>query len=320
MRRRSALLATAALLAWVGGAGPARAETTTITMPGKYFDPPHSTAVAGDTVTFRNNDLVTHDVRIGGGVFDSGPIARFTSWSQQVDRPGTYPFICTLHAFMGGNLDVYAATLAASPGSPLAGEPLALTGRTSAGTAHVGVEQSVSGGAWSAVGAGAAPAPDGTFKIAVPAVEGASYRVSTPEGPGQVVTPHVTAHVDVHLMVERARRRTTVMVHTMPATTGLTATLELYSRWQYRWRAKREAKLDSHGRASFRLRAARRAYARVVLRRRARGPALVYSDVVKLWNGKVARDPNTLTPPGGGHHAGGGGGGEPGGGGHGGHG
>ena len=44
-------------------------------MPGKFFDPPRSTIVAGDAVVFRNNDLVTHDVRIAGGAFDSGPIA-----------------------------------------------------------------------------------------------------------------------------------------------------------------------------------------------------------------------------------------------------
>ena len=55
-------------------------------MPGKFFEPARVTAVAGDSVTFRNDDLVTHDVRIGGGVFDSGPLARFAAWSQAVDR------------------------------------------------------------------------------------------------------------------------------------------------------------------------------------------------------------------------------------------
>jgi plastocyanin len=299
MRVRTVGLAAALTLALPAAAA---AETTTITMPGKYFDPPRSRAIVGDQVLFKNNDLVTHNVRIGAGLFVSGPIPRFRSWSPRIDRPGAYPFICTLHAFMSGNLDVYAATLSATPDSVLAGEPLTLSGRTTAGTAHVGIEQSVSGGAWSAVGAGAAPAPDGTFKATVPAVEGASYRVSTPAGTGQVVTPRVTARVDVHLMVERRRRHTTVMAHTMPATSGFTATLEVYSRWHYRWRAKRSVKLDSHGVASFRLRTARRSYARIALRRNARGPALVYSDVVKLWNGKVARDPDAITPPGGGHH------------------
>ena len=112
MRRAVAAATVALLLAAPAGA---RAETTTITMPGKFFDPPRSTMVAGDIVLFRNSDLVTHDVRIAAGPFDSGPMSRFSSWSQQIDQPGGYPFVCTLHAFMSGNLDVVAATLAAAP-------------------------------------------------------------------------------------------------------------------------------------------------------------------------------------------------------------
>ena len=174
-------------------------------MPGKFFDPRALTMVAGDVVAFRNSDLVVHDVRIAGGAFDSGPIGRFSSWSQQIDQPGGYPFVCTLHPFMSGNLDVLAATLAAAPDGVLAGEPLTLSGRAPAGTAQLGVEQSVSGGEWTAAG-GATPAPDGAFTTTVPAVEGASYRVTTPAGASPAVTPRVTARIDVHLAVERTRR------------------------------------------------------------------------------------------------------------------
>jgi plastocyanin len=296
MRGAAASAAVTVLLATPAAAS---AETTTIAMPGRFFDPPRSTMVAGDTVLFRNNDLVTHDVRIGP--FDSGPIVRFTSWSQQIDAPGGYPFVCTLHAFMRGNLDVVAATLAAVPDGVIAGEPLALSGRTRAGTAHVGVEQSVSGGPWSAVGDGAAPTPNGTFSTTVPAVEGASYRVTTPVGPSAAVTPRVTARVDVHLAVVRKRRRVIVHVHTMPAAAGFTATLELYSRWRFRWRSQRHTKLDRHGSAAFRLPRAPRTFARVALRRTRRRPALVHSGVVKLPTGKAARDPETLLPGGGSH-------------------
>jgi plastocyanin len=298
------LVLPAAVVLALAAAAPARADTTTITMPGKYFDPPRSTIVAGDTVVFRNGDLVTHDVRLGG-VFDSGPIARFTAWSQQLDQPGGYPFICTLHALMSGNLDVVPATLAAAPDGVLAGEPLALSGRAQAGTAQVGVERSIGGGAWVAAGAAATPAADGTFSATVAAAEGASYRVTTPAGPSQVVTPRVTARVDVHLSVRRSHRRTTVHVHAMPAPQGFVATLELYSRWHYRWRAHRSAALDSAGAARFHLPSSRRAYARVALRRRRGGPALVHSGVVKLWNGKPAPDPDTIAPATPGGHGGG---------------
>jgi len=304
--RRRVLLPAAVLLA-LAAPSAARADTTTISMPGKFFDPPRSTVVAGDLVVFRNSDLVAHDVRIAGGLLDSGVMPRFSSWSQRFDRPGGYPFLCTLHAFMSGSLDVVAATLAAAPDGVLAGESLSLTGRARAGTARIGVERSVSGGPWLATGAAATPAPDGTFSTTVPAAEEASYRVTTPAGPSPAVTPRVTASIDVHLAVDRGRRRTRVDVHAMPAPREFVATLELYSRWRYRWRAYRTAKLDDHGAAGFRVPAARRAYARVSLRRRRGGPALVRSGVVKLWNGRAARDPDTIAPPappGGGHGGG----------------
>jgi len=297
MRRRGALAAAIAALALPAAA---RADTTTIAIPGKYFDPPRSTVVAGDTVVFRNNDLVTHDVRIAGGLFDSGPLARFTSWSQPIDQPGSYPFICTLHAFMSGQLDAVAATLASAPDGVIAGESLELTGRAPAGTAHVAIEQSLAGGEWSAVGAGATPAADGTFTARAPAVEGASYRATTPGGAGQIVTPRVTARVDVHIDVVRTRRHASVHVHTTPTEPGFTATLEVYARWHFRWRPRRTVRLDSDGRASFRLPASRRSFVRVALRRKRGAPALVRSGVVRLATGRAARDPDASVRPGGG--------------------
>ena len=90
---------------------------------------------------FRNADLVTHDVRIAAGAFDSGPLGRFGSWTQAFDTPGEYPFLCTLHPFMSGTLSVVAATLAASPDGVLAGQPLTLSGRARAGTAALGLER-----------------------------------------------------------------------------------------------------------------------------------------------------------------------------------
>jgi plastocyanin len=300
-----ALTAAAALLGTPALAGANELE---IKMPGKFFDPARLTAVSGDRVTFRNNDLVTHDVKIGGGLFDSGPITRFTSWEQPIEQPGEYPFVCTLHAFMTGNLSVVAATLAAEPDGVLAGEPLTLTGRAPAGSPGIGVERSTPGGGWVAIDAAATPAPDGTFSIRTPAVEGASYRVTTPAGASAPVTPRVTAKVELHVALQRGKRHPTVQVHAMPAPAGMVATLELYARWRYRWRVDRAVKLDEHGGATFRLRRGVRTYVRVSLRRRAHGPALVSSHVLRTSDGRAARDPDTIAPPGGGGGHGGDGG------------
>jgi plastocyanin len=297
--RLGARLAFAATAAAVCAApAAAGADELDVRMPGKYFEPARLTAVAGDRITFRNNDFVTHNVRIGGGVFDSGQILRFGSWAQAVEQPGEYPFLCTLHAFMSGNLSVVAATLAAAPDGVMAGEPLTLSGRTRAGTGPVGVERSAPDGGWIAVGAAATPAPDGTFSTTTPAVEGASYRVTTPAGTSPPVTPQVTARVDLHVALQRGKRRLTVRAHAMPAPAGMVATLERYARWRYRWRADRTVKLDADGAASFHLPASTRTYVRVSLRRRARGPALVVSHVLRTSDGRMAPDPDTIAPPG----------------------
>ncbi len=96
----------------------------------------------------------------------------------------------------------------------------------------------------------------------------------------------------------RTHRHALVHVQTQPAATGFTATLELYSRWRYRWRSRRSVKLDSRGAAAFRLPASSRALARVALSRKRRGPALVHSGVVKLRNGRHAADPDAIPSPG----------------------
>ena len=95
MRRVAIILATAAALA---PPAAAHADSETISMPGKFFDPARSTVVAGDVVTWKNADFATHDVRVAAGLYDSGPILRSGSWTQAFDRAGEYPFVCTLHA------------------------------------------------------------------------------------------------------------------------------------------------------------------------------------------------------------------------------
>jgi plastocyanin len=283
----AALLAAAAL-----PAGASAAEPLTVSMPGKFFDPARITTVSGDPITFRNADLVTHDVRIAGGAFDSGPLGRAARWTTVVDAPGEYPFICTLHAFMSGNLTVVAATLSASPDGVLAGQPLTLSGRAGAGTAALGLERAGADGIWTALPDVITPDADGTYRTRTPAVEGASYRVTTPLGPSPAVTPKVTASIDLHVML----RKRTLSAHAMPAPAGMVATLQVYDRWHYRWRGRHTVALDAHGGASFRVPRGSRTYARVVLRRR-KGEALVASRVLRTSDGHEVPDPDTLTLP-----------------------
>ena len=140
-------------------------------MPGKFFDPARFQLVAGDHALFVNADLVTHDVRVPAGPFDSGPMGRGARWDQAFETAGSYPFLCTLHPFMSGTAEVVNATIAASPEGVVAGEQLTISGRAPAGTAAVGLVRTDADGTATTL-PGAAPAADGTYAIATPARRG----------------------------------------------------------------------------------------------------------------------------------------------------
>ncbi|HTH81063.1 MAG TPA: cupredoxin family copper-binding protein [Ramlibacter sp.] len=99
---RSAL--AVALAVAVTGAALA-ASTHEIKIEGMQF--PHATVSVnrGDTVTWRNNDVVPHTVTAPGR-FDSGAIAPGKTFSRKMDRPGTYDYVCTYHPGMKGRIQV----------------------------------------------------------------------------------------------------------------------------------------------------------------------------------------------------------------------
>ena len=225
------------MLAALAFPASASAETSTISMPGKSFSPLAVTIVAGDSVLWRNGDLVAHDVR--GSDFDSGPLASSLFYSHTFPSVGAQPFVCTVHPFMTGEVDVVAATL--SGGSAFAGESVALSGRAPAGTASVAIERQA-GAAWEPAGS-ATPAADGSFTASVRPSETSVYRARTAlgESPGATVT--VTQDVDLRVRLSGHMVR-------VSARPGLLATLQVYSRERFMWRNAGRVKLDSRGRGS----------------------------------------------------------------------
>jgi hypothetical protein len=77
-----------------------------VTIPAKVFSPAHVTLAPGDAVTWRNSDFADHDVR--GPGFASPRIARFGTFTQRFDAPGSYTYVCSLHPFMTGTITVQA--------------------------------------------------------------------------------------------------------------------------------------------------------------------------------------------------------------------
>ena len=215
---------------------------------------------------------------------------------------------------MTGNLSVVAATLAAAPAGVLAGEPLTLSGRArgrerAARARAVGRGRRL-GGARPGRDADASTAPTRAHARGRGRV---LPRRDAAAGTSPVVTPDVTAKVDVR--VDGAPRDAARARHAGAQGDGRDAGALLPLALPL---ARRQAvKLGAAARRCSCCPRAR-TYARVALRRRRGGPALVRSGVVKSWNGRAAQDPDTIMPPMTGMH-GGHGGGEDGSGGHAGH-
>jgi plastocyanin len=96
-------IALAALLLAAGTA--LAASTHEVKIEGMQFSPVKLEAHRGDTVTWRNNDVVPHTVT-AAGKFDSGAIAPGKTFSKKLDQPGAYDYVCTYHPGMKGRIEV----------------------------------------------------------------------------------------------------------------------------------------------------------------------------------------------------------------------
>jgi plastocyanin len=252
-----------------------------VTTPGRFFSPPHTTALAGDTVTWRNTDLAAHTVSALGGTVFSGTLSRGKSFSHRFDALATVPYLCTIHPFMTGTVEVNAALLSSEHTVVLGGQVAELHGRVPAGSGSVRIEQRPAGTPSFTPASTVAAQADGTFHASAQPATTTAYRAVSSLGPSPELTIEVTARLAVKVTVRRGTRFNRLRVRA-PGGEGLRASLQFYSRERFAWREVGRATLSSTGRASFRLRAGLRYHARVVLTDGRDGPLLGTSRRVKL--------------------------------------
>lgn len=110
----------AALLLWVGYPAvnvgsvkapesllPANGELKTILIDHFNYQPDTLAIHVGDTVEWKNVDIVPHTATATDKKsFDSGPIAKGTSWRSTFNRKGTYGYECIFHPNMKAKLVV----------------------------------------------------------------------------------------------------------------------------------------------------------------------------------------------------------------------
>ena len=248
-----------------GGAGepPAATGTHSVDIANRAFAPARLAVLSGDSVEWRNHDLMLHNVTASQAGLASGALSRGERYTHRFTAAGAYPYVCTLHPFMQGRVDVHPALLEAAPSSVVAGRDVAVHGRTAPGSV-VTVEQRPAGAeAFAPVSTLDADA-SGAFHGRVRPQTTTAYRAVADGGASPEVTVTVAAELRVRVTARRGKRYTTVRVRAAGAGRA-TATLQLYSRERFAWRNRRRRPVSDGGGAVFRLRPGLRYHARVVV-------------------------------------------------------
>ncbi|QEC46957.1 hypothetical protein FSW04_04700 [Baekduia soli] len=105
--------AVAALTAGCGGSGGGGAVTLrpgeAIGMKSLRFKPDHVQVTVGQTVTWRNEEGIGHDVKAdSGATFSSQTFGKDGTFRWTPAKAGTVKYECTLHPGMDGTIDVVA--------------------------------------------------------------------------------------------------------------------------------------------------------------------------------------------------------------------
>jgi plastocyanin len=270
---RRALVAAAVLAGALGAAAPAHAESIFVSTLTQSFSPANLDVLAGDTVVWRNVSTKTHNVKFETEGFNSGRIEPHGAANHPFPVPGVYPYICTIHDGMTGELGVYPLLLSGPAKRVRRGSSFALHVRAPLNAGVVRIEANSGAGfvpvavAGPAVGGGHEGHDEpGTVHANVVANETAVYRAAFAGGVSQELRIEVTDAPDLAARVRRAKRgRALVHVAADPATPGGRVVLQLKLRERFGWWPVARARLDKRSRATFKLRGHAGAPLRAVL-------------------------------------------------------
>lgn len=77
-----------------------------VTIRNFKFEPANLAIAVGKTVQFVNVDEEPHTATSTDGAFNSKALDTNQTWNYTATKPGTYPYICSVHPFMKGTLTV----------------------------------------------------------------------------------------------------------------------------------------------------------------------------------------------------------------------
>ncbi|WP_053227620.1 cupredoxin domain-containing protein [Solirubrobacter soli] len=223
------------------------------------FGIPHVDVLAGDTVTWHNDSLRTHNVNADDGSFASPRLLMSASYQLRFDTPGDFAYFCQLHPSMRGDVAVHRVLLDAAKEPAAPGKPYALTGRAAlpeGATVSIqagGVETSTA-----KVGAG------GAFTATVTPRETTAY---TAVVDGESAPPVQVLVLDRKVSATQKVRGKQLQIDATvtPASKGATVVLQLKLKEHFGWWPVKVAELDASSKVRFTLKRGRKVQARVLL-------------------------------------------------------
>jgi plastocyanin len=81
-------------------------QQTEVVIEGLAFNPAEINVPVGSTVTWSNEDSVTHTVTARDNTFDSGNLPAGGTFNYTFEEKGTFEYYCTLHPNMEGKVVV----------------------------------------------------------------------------------------------------------------------------------------------------------------------------------------------------------------------
>ncbi|HEY6887240.1 MAG TPA: plastocyanin/azurin family copper-binding protein [Solirubrobacter sp.] len=223
------------------------------------FAVPHVDVLAGDTVTWHNDSVRTHNVNADDGSFASPRLFMSGTFWHRFDTPGTYAYYCQLHPSMRGDVGVHRVLLDAAKEPAAPGKPYVLSGR--AALPEGGTVSIEAGGV---VAASATVAAGGTFSATVTPQETTAY-TAVVDGESAPPVQVIVLDRKVSATQQVSGKRIAVDATVTPASVGATVVLQLRLKEHFGWWPVRVAKLDATSRVRFTLPRGRKVSARVLL-------------------------------------------------------
>jgi hypothetical protein len=251
----------------------AAAMSVLVSMGAGSFSPAHLDVLPGDNVVWRNNSTKTHNVKFDTEGYNSGRVAPGTGANHVFPVAGVYPYHCTIHDGMVGQVGVYPLVLEGPKGRVRRGRAIGFGVRAPEGAGEVTIEADYGTGYVPVAGTSHVVPGEGheghdspgELHAEVTASETATYRAVYSGGSSNELRVEVTDAPDVSAGVKRGRRGVAVNVRTAPAAPGSRVVLQLDLRERFGWYPVDRARLDRRSHARFVIRRYGGVRARVVL-------------------------------------------------------